>query len=166
MAMAIVRDNVIWLKHLRDDPVLVDHLSALRGGELVTLIVNGIPGKWGKMGDGKDGRPTAGVRPLGAAKDYWNTLFSERRGEDVSIQLGKPSEHVGGEGGSSPHPRPSGLAEQATVYGRIEYADPARRVAAIQALRDSWAHGPRHPTDPTIVLTRDDMHDRELDRLP
>ena len=40
---------------------------------------------WKKMDEGKDGRPTPGVKAVGKARDHWHAL-QEDRGELVTIR--------------------------------------------------------------------------------
>jgi len=162
MANAVVRDHVVWLKHIHDDAVLSRHLGALTAGAVVALKVDGVAGKWVKMDNGKDGRPTPGLRPLGAVKDYWNALFNEKRGELVTIEL------AGGDdaGPATPHTTPSpraGLAEEAVEFrNRLERADPIMRKAAIAALLDTGRQT-FVPQD-GFRFNRDEIHDRDGDR--
>lgn len=163
MASAVVKDFVIWLKHVHDDARLAQHLSDLASGAVVTLKVDGVPGKWRKMDNGKDGRPTAGIRPLGAAKEFWNALYAERRGDVISIELADDGETAG----AIPHVTRSSygvLAEEASQFrGLIERSDPVMREAAFAALLDP--NRQLYTPDESIIITRDDMHDRDLDRL-
>ena len=53
-------------------------------GAVIRLEVDGVPGTWVKMDDGKDGRPTPGIRPVGSYRDQWHKL-QERRGDIVSL---------------------------------------------------------------------------------
>ena len=85
MGMVEIRDHSIWIKHIHSDNELVDKLLALPGGELVELEIDGFRGMWKKMDDGKDGRQTNGVKPLGKAQEQWNDLQIRRR-EFVSIK--------------------------------------------------------------------------------
>jgi hypothetical protein len=48
-------------------------------------MIDGFRGKWVKMADGKDGRPTPGMKPVGEAKDHWHG-FQTSRGKIVSIE--------------------------------------------------------------------------------
>lgn len=87
MASTTVSDFVIWTKHIHGDEALVSRLIALRAGETVDLRIGGVIGTWRKMDDGKDGRPTPGLRPLGGAKDHWSRLYESRRGDVVGLEL-------------------------------------------------------------------------------
>lgn len=53
------------------------------------MVVDGVRGQWCKMRDGKDGRSTPGLRPVGRAQSFWQSLFESRRGDSVSIELGE-----------------------------------------------------------------------------
>lgn len=82
-----VRDYVIWSKHLHGDLRLPARIEALEAGETIELEVDGVPGTWRKMDQGKDGRPTPGIRPLGSAQAFWRDLYRSRRGAVVSVSL-------------------------------------------------------------------------------
>ena len=89
MTHTTVSDVVIWAKHLGGAPR--ERVLALRPGELLTLRVDGVPGSWRKMDDGRDGRPTLGVRPIGPAAERWRKLYRERRGEIVAVEIADAS---------------------------------------------------------------------------
>jgi len=87
MGNVTVSDVAIWVKHIHGDPVLTKSIEALEAGQTVRLRIDGVSGAWCKMADGKDGRPTRGIRPLGAASDHWQKLFREQRKNVVAIEL-------------------------------------------------------------------------------
>jgi len=87
MANVTVSDVAIWVKHIHGDPMLTKSIEALEAGQTVRLRIDGVSGAWRKMADGKDGRPTFGIRPLGEASDHWQKLFKERRKTVVAIEL-------------------------------------------------------------------------------
>ena len=87
MASTTVSDYVIWAKHIHDDPELVQCVLAMWAGETILLEVDGVRGTWRKMDDGSDGRPTPGIRPVGAAQEVWRYLYRRRRGEVVSLKV-------------------------------------------------------------------------------
>jgi hypothetical protein len=85
MSIVEVRDHALWIKHIHANDALQQKLLALKGGELVELEIDGFRGMWKKMDDGKDGRPTQGIKALGKGKEHWHGL-QESRGEMVSIK--------------------------------------------------------------------------------
>jgi hypothetical protein len=87
MASTTVSDYVIWAKHIHDDQELVQRILAMWAGETIQLEVDGVRGTWRKMDDGGDGRPTPGIRPVGAAQEVWRYLYKRRRGDVVSVKV-------------------------------------------------------------------------------
>ena len=87
MAQTTVSDFVIWAKHIHGDPALAARILALAPGETVRLRVDGVVGAWRRMDDGRDGRPTRGIRPLGESRKFWRQLYAERRGGVVEVEL-------------------------------------------------------------------------------
>jgi hypothetical protein len=81
-----IRDDVIWAKHLKRDATLYDRVASLKDDEIITLEVEGTIGKWARMRTGSDGRPTMGIKPIGAMATVWARL-QKRRGEKVRIGL-------------------------------------------------------------------------------
>ena len=79
-----IRDDVIWAKHLRESPALYKAVVDLPDGETISLAVDGIVGKWARMRTGRDGRPTLGIRPVGAMATVWSRM-QERRGQKVNV---------------------------------------------------------------------------------
>jgi hypothetical protein len=77
-----VRDSVVWIKHISGSNNLVDQMNSLEAGEQIELEIDGETGIWERMRDGKDGRPTYGIKPVGPAKDMWEGLA---RGTWVTI---------------------------------------------------------------------------------
>ncbi len=86
MSVVEIRDYALWPKHIHGNDELKKRLVEMRAGELIELKVDGIQGMWKKMDDGKDGRPTPGVKAIGKAREHWHGL-QEKRGELVSIEL-------------------------------------------------------------------------------
>ena len=86
MAKVRVRDDAIWLKHIEDDPRLGKRILAMSAGDVVNLEVNGVVGPWQRMRDGRDGRPTLGIKPVAAMKDVWARLRREATGQIVEIR--------------------------------------------------------------------------------
>jgi hypothetical protein len=71
VAKVKVRDDAIWVKHIEGDPRLGDKISGLRAGQVIDLEIDGIVGRWEKMRDGRDGRPTSGIKPIEAMREVW-----------------------------------------------------------------------------------------------
>jgi hypothetical protein len=136
MAKTPVRDVVIWAKHIHGDGELLASLEALRGGDTIDLIVDGVRGVWRKMADGKDGRRTPGIRPIGAAQTFWKDLYASRRGDVVDVELAE-------RGGMVIYP-PLGRTEE-------------EREAALQRFLSFCREG--HSSDGR-TMTRDEMHER------
>lgn len=82
-----VRDNALWIRHICGDPALRERLLGLPAGMSVVLEVDGFRGRWEKMKDGTDGRPTNGLKPVGPARAQWDAL-QEQRGTLVRIGAG------------------------------------------------------------------------------
>lgn len=87
IAMVEVRDFVIWVKHIHGNSKVRESLDKLDAGELIELRVDDCRGIWEKMNEGKDGRPTPGIKPIGRAREKWHTLYADNRGDVVSITV-------------------------------------------------------------------------------
>jgi hypothetical protein len=85
MAYVEIRDDSMWAKQIEGGKALRDHIVALMPGEVIELEVDGIVGSWEKMRDGKDGRSTIGIKPIGPMKEIWKR-FQSRRGEVVEVR--------------------------------------------------------------------------------
>ncbi|HUZ13994.1 MAG TPA: hypothetical protein VMU93_14245 [Caulobacteraceae bacterium] len=149
MATTTVSDYVIWTRHVHGDAELVSRILAMWAGQTLQLEVDGVSGTWRKMDDGADGRPTPGLRPLGAAQGHWRGLFKTRRGDIVSLRAAQPH---GGVSESSLQERRARLV--APPRGRTqEERDAAFRnflELARQGYRSDGPYG-----------SRDELHDRE-----
>jgi hypothetical protein len=146
MATTTVSDYVIWIKHIHDDPVLAARISAMRAGDTIDLEVDGAAGTWRKMDDGKDGRATPGLRPIGVAQTAWSNLFKTRRGQVVRIEA-KASVPGVSEGLTAPY--------RAALTSLLR--SDAEREAALAALLDGGRQGCRSEGR---TLSRDEMHER------
>lgn len=88
VATVEVRDNSLWTSHIRGDEALKAMLNRLRGQSQIELAVDGFHGTWQKMDDGRDGRPTTGLKPVvGPAKAHWDALLRDELGNLVTIAL-------------------------------------------------------------------------------
>jgi hypothetical protein len=85
MGTTLVSDYVLWAKHIRGDPRLVDRVLSMRPGETIQLVVDGIPGTWAKMADGPGGQSTPGLKPLDRMKTVWGTFFRDRKDAIVEV---------------------------------------------------------------------------------
>jgi hypothetical protein len=84
MSVVEIRDYALWPKHIHQNEELKNKIVAMTEGDLIELEVEGFRGMWKKMDDGKDGRPTPGIKGIGKAKEHWHGL-QDKRGELVSI---------------------------------------------------------------------------------
>lgn len=132
-----IRDYVIWSKHLHGDLRLPARIEALDAGETIELEVDGIRGTWRKMDQGKDGRPTPGIRPLGSAQAFWRELYKSRRGAVVSVCL-------------------AGSGMQTTRFAALGKT-PVDRQAALEALLGVQGQGWRSDGS---GFDRDEAHER------
>ncbi len=85
MATTTIKDDAIWVKHIEAGSELRARITGLRAGETIDLEVDGIVGRWERMRDGRDGRPTLGVRPVAEMREVWKRLQSQR-GRIVGIR--------------------------------------------------------------------------------
>ena len=85
MSLVEVRDHVIWAKHIHGNNPLKTDITELKAGCSIKLEIDGFLGTWEKMADGKDGRPTFGIKPREDARTHWHKL-QDRRGACVTIQ--------------------------------------------------------------------------------
>ena len=85
MAKVRIADNSIWLKHIESDAALRERLRSLSAGETVELEVAGVVGRWERMRDGRDGRPTDGIKPIDSMKRVW-TQMQRDRGKLVDVR--------------------------------------------------------------------------------
>lgn len=84
MGTVRANDDAIWLKSIEGDPRLQDRIRALRPGEVLDLEIDGVVGRWERMRDGRDGRPTLGVKPIAEMRQAWARL---RRGARSSLPV-------------------------------------------------------------------------------
>ena len=85
MAYVEISDDAIWAKQIEGGKALKDKILSLAPGEVIELEVDGIVGSWEKMRNGRDGRATMGLKPIGPMKEIWKRLQS-RRGEVVEVR--------------------------------------------------------------------------------
>jgi hypothetical protein len=85
MSIVEVRDHALWAKHIHGNESLKNTILGLPQRELVELVVDGYQGTWVKMDDGKDGRPTPGLKAVGIARQKWHAM-NDKRGSIVTIE--------------------------------------------------------------------------------
>ena len=85
MGYVRLNDDAIWVRRIEGDKALREEILALPGGVRIELEVDGVTGTWEKMKDGKDGRPTNGLRPIGPMRDVWKSMQA-RRGDWLEIR--------------------------------------------------------------------------------
>jgi len=142
VARTTISDFVIWAKQIHDDEDIGQRIAALNAGQTIDLIVDGIRGVWRKMDDGKDGRPTRGIRPLGQTQAFWRSLYESRRGDVVTLELPSNEGRI---------PRAPTLLSP--PLGRTD----VERRAALDAILDLGLQGWRSDD---AYGSRDELHDR------
>jgi hypothetical protein len=78
MGTLLNNDDSIWLKTVTADPATETFLRELPAGSRIRLTIEGTAGDWEKMADGRDGRPTLGLKPVGRTREYWKSLKTKR----------------------------------------------------------------------------------------
>jgi hypothetical protein len=78
-------DHVIWFKYIEDD-TLLERLRKLRAEEEINLEIGGIVGRWIRVGNSRDGRPTDAIKPSGPMHRIWNEWYVSRRGDRLSVR--------------------------------------------------------------------------------
>lgn len=80
-----IRDDAIWAKNIESGPQLRERIMKLKAGETLDLEIDGIVGRWERMRDGRDGRPTYGIKPVAEMREIWSRM-QKRRGEFVPVR--------------------------------------------------------------------------------
>ena len=89
MGTFLNNDDAIWLRHVNADPDTVALLRQLKAGARLKIEIEGVRGDWVRMADGKDGRPTLGLKPVGETLDFWKSM-KKRRGERIDFRIVDP----------------------------------------------------------------------------
>ena len=145
MARTTISDFVIWTKQIHDDEDVGQRIAALRAGQTIDLVVDGVRGVWRKMDDGKDGAvPPAAFGPSVRPRRFGGRSMSPRRGDVVTVELPVDETRGGPRGGAACSPPLAKTEEE--------------RYAALQALLDAGRQGWRSEGR---RMTRDEMHERE-----
>lgn len=82
-------DDVIWIKNVNADEGTLALLRQLQAGTRLKLEIEGKRGDWERMADGKDNRPTYGLKPVAGTVDFWKAMKS-RRGEKLEFKILDP----------------------------------------------------------------------------
>jgi hypothetical protein len=80
-----IEDVAIWFKHIRD-PKLRRRLSDLREDDVIHMETDGVVGRWRRMRQGKNPKPTEAIKPDGSMKQIWQEWFRTRKGERIEIR--------------------------------------------------------------------------------
>ncbi len=78
MATMIIRDDALWARHIEGDPELAQRIRALPENDAIVLRVEGRTIRFRKMRDGRDGRPTDGLKPDPHFLTIWRGLQARR----------------------------------------------------------------------------------------
>lgn len=89
MPTLLNNDDAIWLKHVDAEPDLSALLYQLRAGTRLRLEIEGVAGEWEKMAEGRDRRPTQGLKPVGSTREFWKSM-RVRRGERLKFKVVDP----------------------------------------------------------------------------
>jgi hypothetical protein len=85
MGYVEISDDLLWTKNIQGDSDLRDRIAKLPAGATIDLEIDGVVGNWEKARVGRDGRPTAAIKPIGPMREVWKR-FQQRRGEIVDIR--------------------------------------------------------------------------------
>jgi hypothetical protein len=92
MATLLCNDDAIWFKHIDADSNILALLSQLPAGTRIAMNIEGITGSWQRMADGKDGRPTLGLKPVGATVEAWKKVRAKRSKERLNFRIIAPGD--------------------------------------------------------------------------
>jgi hypothetical protein len=91
MGTFLNNDDAIWLKNVNADSNTIAILRQIPAGTKLKLEVEGVRGDWQRMADGKDGRPTLGLKPVGKTLEFWKSM-KPRRGEHLEFKIVDPGD--------------------------------------------------------------------------
>jgi hypothetical protein len=89
MGTFLNNDDAIWFKHIHADSDTLALLHQVSPGAKLKIEIEGVRGDWQRMADGKDGRPTLGLKPVGMTVEFWKRMKS-RRGEHLRFRIVDP----------------------------------------------------------------------------
>src|SRR5688500_18856836 len=91
MAQVKLNSDAIWVRSIEGDKQLKEMIRGLSPGDTIDLEVDGVVGTWEKMRDGRDGRPTQGIRPIGSMRETWRS-WQKERGRILHLRRPTPSD--------------------------------------------------------------------------
>lgn len=89
MATFLNNDDVIWFKNVHADSDTIALLRHLPASTRLKLEIDGHRGDWERMADGRDGRPTYGLRPVGKTVEFWKSMKA-KRGDYLNFKIVDP----------------------------------------------------------------------------
>jgi hypothetical protein len=87
MGLVEINDVVIWAKSVYEYPALRARIIEAPPETIIPLEIDGVIGNWIKMNDGRDGRPTNGIKPTKTTKKPWGEIRKQKWGTLVSVRL-------------------------------------------------------------------------------
>ena len=88
MSVVTVEDVCLWTKHIDGNQALSESLRVLEDNQLVVLNVDGVKSVWRKMAQGKNPKPTDGLKPAcDLCSRWWQDIYHSRKGDKVTIAL-------------------------------------------------------------------------------
>lgn len=87
MSTIKIADICLWPAHIDGNPELRERLISLADGELVVLKIGKTSGTFRKMVQGKNPRPTSGLKlACDATRAWWTVMFSEQKDARLPIR--------------------------------------------------------------------------------
>lgn len=80
MGFVEINDDVIWAKHVHEDPELQRRIVDAPQGTVIRLEIDGLLCDWIKMKDDPSGRPTNGIRPTKTSLKAWRDIRKRKWG--------------------------------------------------------------------------------------
>ncbi len=85
MGTVEVKDSLIWVNHIHDDPALKNTINSMHSRDQIELEVASFRGVWEKVSDNRNtDKSVAAIKPIFSAKANWNSL---QRGITVPLQI-------------------------------------------------------------------------------
>lgn len=93
--MVVIRrskDDSLWIKHIMGDDRLTAMLRGVPDGSQLRFRIGDRDGVFEKMRASKAGKPTAGFRPIGEIKDWWQRSKYDAAGTVVAFAYLGPAQ--------------------------------------------------------------------------